>query len=328
MRHLVLLVLVSMLFLSFFSIPIEDSVAQANTIQPNKYKLVTSHCWEDFSWYSIGKDYSYKEAVSLGITINKESPGWYEYLPSCPLREPTGNENWELDTHRDIVGCLHPSATSCYRSSESYDSASARDHGQQCCYNSKGWLIRSGPGAGTPDFKAASAFNTVTMRHLDTDVMPFIGMVKELGFNRGVAENAKYWPPNQGELYMWKGQVTDTDLDVRNGDLIKIDAKGQVQWGAFGSSCDADGSPNKGELIYLPPPLPTAKTGSLLGYIVADSGNVSGPFLVGKSNLVRMPASGRLYLGINDAIIENNSGYFLVSIRRVRPPYVSPFYDK
>lgn len=318
MYRRLLLIVICNLLLVFLCINVDNSLA-VETKETNKNKKNIVSCWEKFWWYKFGKEYTYQQAVIQAKKMNEENPKWYEYLPSCPLKRPISDTNWELEEDKNIVNCFHPQATACYRSSRSYDSVRGKDHGQQCCYDLEGNLIRSGPGAGTPDFKSTSLSNTIFMRHLDLDVMPFIAMVKELGYERGAAESAKYWPPNQGEIYMWKGSVTDTKWDVKSNELISFEARGQVRWGEFGSSCDPDGSPNKAELIYVKPPLPSAKTGALIGVVVSYN-SASEPFLIGKNKVIRMPASGRLFLGINDAIIANNAGYFLVNVRRVLSP--------
>jgi hypothetical protein len=58
-------------------------------------------------------------------------------------------------------------------------------------------------------------------------------------------------------------------------------------------------------------PLRSAPGASLIGRI----GN-GAPFAIGwNPNPIRMPASGRLYLGINDDQVGDNTGEFNVSIR-------------
>jgi hypothetical protein len=56
-------------------------------------------------------------------------------------------------------------------------------------------------------------------------------------------------------------------------------------------------------------PLPDALAGALIGRI--DNGR---PFGIGNLSALLMPASGVLYLGINDDIVSDNSGEFQVVI--------------
>jgi hypothetical protein len=59
------------------------------------------------------------------------------------------------------------------------------------------------------------------------------------------------------------------------------------------------------------PPVPGAPGGALVARV--DNGK---PFLIGNQGSVRMPANGTLYLGINDDILNDNTGDFYVTISR------------
>ena len=103
-------------------------------------------------------------------------------------------------------------------------------------------------------------------------------------------------------------QWTDTGLSVRQGDLITFDVDGQVRLSSDGSdmahaagALDGRRAPNA--------PLPQEPAGALIGRI----GN-SGPFGIGNQRSVRAPASGRLYIGINDDHFPDNSGQFQVIV--------------
>jgi hypothetical protein len=56
-------------------------------------------------------------------------------------------------------------------------------------------------------------------------------------------------------------------------------------------------------------PLPRQFAGALIGRI--DNGQ---PFGIGNQASLRMPASGILYLGVNDDIVSDNSGQFDVVV--------------
>jgi hypothetical protein len=109
---------------------------------------------------------------------------------------------------------------------------------------------------------------------------------------------------------------TSTNLSVRSGDTVNFSASGQIRFtpsandvaqpsgvggrgGVFGRR--AGSGPND--------PLPVAPKGALIGRI--DEGQ---PFLVGDQRSLRMPASGTLYLGVNDDVVSDNGGEFRVVV--------------
>ena len=107
-------------------------------------------------------------------------------------------------------------------------------------------------------------------------------------------------------------QWTPTGLTVRRGERVSFNATGEIVLspdandkaqpaGAF-SQRKAVGSP-----------LPEEFAGALIARI----GNGQ-PFAIGNQNAVVMPASGPLYLGINDDVLGDNSGQFNVVITRSR----------
>ena len=58
-------------------------------------------------------------------------------------------------------------------------------------------------------------------------------------------------------------------------------------------------------------PIPNAPAGALIGRV--DNGQ---PFVIGRNTSVRMPASGTLFLGINDDNVSDNRGDFRVLLAR------------
>jgi len=58
-------------------------------------------------------------------------------------------------------------------------------------------------------------------------------------------------------------------------------------------------------------PFPNAFAGALIGRV----GN-SAPFAIGNAATLGMPASGQLYLGINDDQVADNHGAFIVKVQR------------
>jgi Ca2+-binding EF-hand superfamily protein len=101
---------------------------------------------------------------------------------------------------------------------------------------------------------------------------------------------------------------TDTGIDVRAGDSLDITATGRVQYSSqLAHVTGPDGTPS---VTRPQAPMPNTAVGALVGRV----GN-SAPFFVGaKANALRVPRAGRLFLGINDDILTDNSGEFRVTI--------------
>jgi len=102
---------------------------------------------------------------------------------------------------------------------------------------------------------------------------------------------------------------TDTNIDVQAGQDIYFDAGGDVRWrpdrrdGPAGEQ-NSPTNPNR--------PIPNRPAGSLIGRVGGSStdyffiGAIRGPF--------RMRSSGRLFLGVNDDVLQDNSGAFRVVV--------------
>jgi hypothetical protein len=102
---------------------------------------------------------------------------------------------------------------------------------------------------------------------------------------------------------------TDTGITVNAGDRVQFQASGEIMFGrTAGMNSTPDGNPTmRGNY-----PDPTVPVGALIGKI----GN-SAPFAIGmQTQPLGMPASGRLYLGVNDNDFSDNSGAFTVVVRR------------
>jgi len=102
---------------------------------------------------------------------------------------------------------------------------------------------------------------------------------------------------------------TDTGLTVRQGDLVRFQASGEITYGRSpGQTATPDGGPDR-RATY---PDPSVPVGALLGKI----GN-SKPFAIGtQSQALAMPASGRLMLGVNDDALGDNGGAYTVIVAR------------
>ena len=95
---------------------------------------------------------------------------------------------------------------------------------------------------------------------------------------------------------------------VNAGDRVVFNAIGRIQFGqGAGQTSDPNGNPAERRATY---PDPTVPVGALLGNV----GN-SAPFAIGmQTQPLVMPASGRLMLGVNDNELNDNSGFYSVTV--------------
>jgi Ca2+-binding EF-hand superfamily protein len=101
---------------------------------------------------------------------------------------------------------------------------------------------------------------------------------------------------------------TDTGLDVRAGDVLRITASGTIGWapepGAVAPPAGANGPATDGA------PIPRANIGALVGRV----GNGRAFLAIASNGTVRVEQSGRLFLGVNDDVLSDNRGSFRVSV--------------
>lgn len=101
-------------------------------------------------------------------------------------------------------------------------------------------------------------------------------------------------------------QWTDSGVDVRPGQTVYFEASGRVRWGKDrndgpGGEKNSPSNPNR--------PMGNRNAAALIGRIGNDMffiGDDTGP--------MRMREGGRLYLGINDDVLSDNSGTFRVVV--------------
>ena len=102
---------------------------------------------------------------------------------------------------------------------------------------------------------------------------------------------------------------TDTGIDVRPGQTLYFEARGEVRWGRDrrdGPEGERNSPRNPGR------PMPNRPAAALIAKIGSES---SDPFFIGAdTGGVRVRGGGRLYLGINDEVLNDNSGNFTVIV--------------
>jgi TIR domain len=106
---------------------------------------------------------------------------------------------------------------------------------------------------------------------------------------------------------------TDTDVDCETGDVLDISATGTVLHNKedVASAVDPNGLTDPFFHQHNVPGLPDANTVGLIGSIDREQ-----PFFVGTGTTYECPGAGRLFLGINDTGVANNSGEFIATIEQ------------
>jgi PA-IL-like protein len=108
------------------------------------------------------------------------------------------------------------------------------------------------------------------------------------------------------EAYVDAGRRwTDTGVWAEAGDLVTFVADGTIELNQSGASSAPSGSP----YTTQSPPLRSAA----VGLLIARVGN-SAVIPVGSNRTVRAPVSGEILLGVNDDVLEDNSGEYRVRI--------------
>jgi hypothetical protein len=101
---------------------------------------------------------------------------------------------------------------------------------------------------------------------------------------------------------------SDAGIEVRAGQTLYFNATGRVRWGPNrqdGPGGEHDSPRNDSR------PIPGRPAAALVGR-VGDSNDI---FFIGEdTGGIRMRASGRLYLGVNDDYLKDNTGSFRVTV--------------
>lgn len=105
---------------------------------------------------------------------------------------------------------------------------------------------------------------------------------------------------------------TDTAIDLKPGDLVVIEATGDVILGSRGTHGGPDGNDDPEIRTNNVPGLENENHGALIGRIGEEEEGM--PFLVGAQHGWTVEEEGRLFLGINDTGVNNNDGAFDVVI--------------
>jgi hypothetical protein len=101
----------------------------------------------------------------------------------------------------------------------------------------------------------------------------------------------------------------DSGIDVRAGQTIYFESQGQVRWGRDrrdgpAGERNSPSNPNR--------PMGNRNAAALIGKV--GNGSTDYFFIGDEVGPVRMRSAGRLYLGINDDVLTDNSGNFRVVV--------------
>ena len=136
-------------------------------------------------------------------------------------------------------------------------------------------------------------------------------------FDRGTNDNNGFPQATGGVRNGFGGQEvivsgrsrwTDTGVFVNQGDIINFNAQGEVQLSTGGEDVAGTAGARSGRTASNSP-LPSTIAGALIGRI----GN-SAPFGIGNQRQITAPATGQLFLGVNDDYLQDNSGEFRVRV--------------
>lgn len=106
-------------------------------------------------------------------------------------------------------------------------------------------------------------------------------------------------------------QWTDTGITVRAGDVIRFDPTGVIQWGPArqdGPGGEVNSPYNRNR------PMANQPGGALIGRIGTGTGTGDMFYVGADRGTFRARTSGRLYLGVNDDYLQDNSGSFRVIV--------------
>jgi hypothetical protein len=101
----------------------------------------------------------------------------------------------------------------------------------------------------------------------------------------------------------------DTGIDVKKGELIAITATGEATHGGLGGPTGPEGDPEPNLRQF------NVVEGVNHNGIIGKIGDTGEPFFIGAKRNFRAPATGRLFLGVNDTGVANNTGAYQATVR-------------
>ena len=145
------------------------------------------------------------------------------------------------------------------------------------------------------------------MRKINSNQIRALHLVSPSGTQATTGSSAGI-PGGTGIIVPGNQRWTDTGITVREGQQVSFNARGEIQLsGDSGDRANPSGSLKQRRGVG---PLPNELAGALIGRV-----GPMAPFGIGMAaQNIRMPASGRLFLGINDDEVGDNQGAFRVDV--------------
>lgn len=165
-----------------------------------------------------------------------------------------------------------------------------------------------GTNASRIDFKTADGDQRLDV----SDVSRIVLARTEAAVNATTTAATSGTSPQAGSGIVVSGRQpwTSTGIMVRRGETVRLNTTGEVRVGP-GPDDAANPAGVQGGRTAAGTPIPSSIVGALIGRI----GNGE-PFGIGNQASFPAPASGLLFLGINDNNFDDNSGEFRVEISR------------
>ena len=163
---------------------------------------------------------------------------------------------------------------------------------------------------GTIEFEERRGFGNGRTLRLDRDEVVRIEFENtRRGAGAGFAEGGRPSGMRERQIIV-SGDVpwNDSGIDVRSGQTIYFEAQGQVRWGRDrrdgpAGERNSPANPNR--------PMGNRNAAALIGRI----GTGNDMFFIGdETGPIRVRSTGRLYLGVNDDVLTDNSGNFRVVV--------------
>lgn len=135
------------------------------------------------------------------------------------------------------------------------------------------------------------------------------------GGNRPQPEPQRPQPPAAGGIAVPATVVwVDTGIQVRAGQLVAFNAKGEIVLSGDDSDTAGPGGAHNGRVAGRRAQMPGVAAGALVGKV-----GVSAPFGIGNQTQgLSMPSTGVLFLGINDEAPGDNRGEYRVTVTIIR----------
>lgn len=162
---------------------------------------------------------------------------------------------------------------------------------------------------GVVEFEERRGFGRPRRVEFDLDEVLRIEFEPRRGYDNSFGGSSRPSGMRERQITVAAGtDWTDTGINVSSGREVYFEASGQVRWGRDrrdGPAGENNSPPNPGR------PMPNRPAAALIGRIGTDGdhffiGDATGP--------LRMRANGRLFLGINDDFLQDNSGSFRVVV--------------